>query len=138
VLTGAVLAACSDSGSDSSASSGTSASGTSSSAAVCDSADDLRTSLAALGDVDVVSQGTDALQQAFATVRTDLSDLGDQARGQFSGEVTAAEAAADDVQEALDAALAAPSAQTLGAAATAVGGLVTDAGALVTAVTSTC
>jgi hypothetical protein len=106
--------------------------------AVCQTADELRSSLAAVKDVDVVAQGTDGLKQAFAAVRSDLQQLRQDSAGQFSEQIDAVQADADAVQAAVDAAQSDPSAQTLGTVASSVGALVTGGTALVDAVGSTC
>jgi hypothetical protein len=132
VVVGVGLASCS-SGSNSET-----AAATSSGPAVCASADDLRTSLSALQDVQVVQDGTDALDEAWTTVRSDWSQLADDARNQYAEQVDGVQADADTVQAAVDQARAAPSAQTLGNAASAVTVFLQDAGALVDEVRSTC
>src|SRR4051794_4961539 len=124
------LAACS-SGSDSgtsAASSAASSAATSSGAGVCASADDLRTSLTALGDVQVVQQGTGALQSAWTTVQDAWGRFADDARAQYSAQVDTVQAEADAVGQAIDAAQATPSAGTLTTAATAVGAFLKSAG----------
>jgi hypothetical protein len=132
VVVGVGLTSCS-----SGSSSGTAAA-TSSGPDVCASADDLRTSLSALQDVKVVEDGTDALDEAWTTVRSDWAQLADDARGQYAEQVDGVQADADTVQAAVDQARAAPSAQTLGSAASAVALFLQDAGALVDQVRSTC
>ena len=132
VVVGMGLASCS-SGSDSET-----AAATSSGPAVCAAADDLRTSLSALQDVKVVEDGTDALDEAWTTVRGDWSQLADDARDQYAEQVDGVQADADTVQAAVDQARATPSAQTLGSAASAVAIFLQDAGALVDQVRSTC
>jgi hypothetical protein len=92
VVVGVGLASCS-SGSDS----GTAAA-TSSRPAVCGSADELRTSLSALQDVKVVEDGTDALNEAWTTVRSDWAQLADDARGQYAEQVDGVQADADTVR----------------------------------------
>lgn len=134
--------ACATSGTDSNAASAaassTSASAASASAAVCRAADDVRTSLAALQEVDVVQQGTDALEEAFGQLKSDLADLGDAARARYADEVQQVKTDTDAVGAALDQAKANPSAQTVGAAATAARTLVQDTQALLAAVSSSC
>lgn len=105
---------------------------------VCTSADDLRTSLAALQDVDVVQEGTGALDEAWTTVRSDWAQLADDARAQHADQVDGVQADVDAVQSAVETAQATPSSETLGAVASAVGVLLQDAGALVDEVSSTC
>jgi hypothetical protein len=122
----------------SSSSDGETAAATSSGAAVCASADDLRGSLAALGDVQVVQQGTDALDQAWTTVQDDWARFADDARAQHADEVDGVQADADAVQAAVETARADPGAGTLGALASEVQTFLKDAGALVDEVRATC
>ena len=131
VVVAVAITACSGSDASSSAAA-------SSSAVVCDAADELRTSLDALSDVQPVEDGTDAVRQAFASVKTDLAQLGTDARDEYAGEVDRVQADADAVQTAVDTAQGAPSAQTLGAVRSAVEVLVRDAGALVDEVSTSC
>lgn len=139
VLTLAVgtgLAACS-SGSDS-GTPAASAAASSSGADVCDSAGDLRTSLAALGDVEVVQEGTSGLEAAWTTVQDDWEQFADAARAEYGDQVDGVQAEADAVGQAVDAAQASPSAGTLGTAATAVGAFVRSAGDLVDEAGANC
>jgi hypothetical protein len=131
---------CTSSGTDtgtSSSAAGSSAAA-SSSAALCKAASDLRASLTALQQVDIVQQGTDAVQPAFDRVKKDISALADVARAQYKPQVVQVQADRDAVQVAVDAAKAAPNAQTLGALRAAVKKLVQDTQTLLTAVGSTC
>ena len=105
---------------------------------VCDSADALRTSLAELGDVQVVQEGTGALEAAWSAVQDDWARFADAARDEYRDEVDGVQAEADAVGDAVDAALSTPSADTLGAAASAVGAFLRGAGALVDETTSAC
>jgi hypothetical protein len=127
------LSGCSSSSDD-----GGTAAATSSSAAVCASADDLRGSLAALGDVQVVQQGTDALDQAWTTVQDDWARFADDARAQHADEVDGVQADVGAVQAAVDTARADPNAGTLGTLASEVQTFLKDAGALVDEVRATC
>jgi hypothetical protein len=111
---------------------------TSSGAAVCASADDLRGSLADLGDVQVVQQGTDAMDQAWTTVQDDWAKFADDARAQHADQVDGVQADVDAVQAAVDTARADPNAGTLGTLASEVRTLLQDAGALVDEVGATC
>jgi len=105
---------------------------------MCEAADDLQTSLAALSDVQPVEQGTDAVREAFASVKSDLSQLGTTARDEYADEGDRVQADADAVQTAVDTAQGAPSRETLGAVASAVEVLVRDAGAFVDEVRASC
>jgi hypothetical protein len=122
----------------SSSSDGETAAATSSDAAVCASADDLRGSLAALGDVQVVQQGTDALDQAWTTVQDDWARFADDARAQHADEVDGVQADVGAVQAAVDTARADPNAGTLGTLASEVRTFLQHAGALVDEVRATC
>lgn len=140
------LAACGTSGSSGSASNShsspatapASSSAPTASAALCRAADDLRTSLTALQQVDVVQQGTDALTQAFAQVKTDLTALTDAARSQYAQQIQQVKTDSAALQAAVDQAKATPSTQTVGAVATAARTLVQDAQALLATVSASC
>lgn len=143
MVVGAVVAACggysSTSGSGgTSTSSSAATSSTASNAAACQSAAQLRTSLTALKNVDVVQQGTDATQQAFATVKSNLQQLISDIKGQYAGQTAKLEADVAAVQTTLDAARADKTTQTLGALRGSVQTLVNDASALVNDVSSKC
>jgi hypothetical protein len=132
VVAGTGIAACSsDGGTESSAA-------TSSAADPCASADALRGSLTALGDVQVVEDGTEALQEAWTTVQDDWAALRDDAGDRYADQVDGVEAAADDVRSALDSAQDDASAQTLADVAASVGVFLQQADDLVTEVGSTC
>jgi len=133
VVVGAGLASCSSDGYG-----GSTAAATSSAADVCASADDLRDSLAALGDVQVVQEGTDAVQQAWATVQDDWAQLAEDAGDQYADQVDSVEADAGAVQSALETTQEEATPQTLAGVAGAVGVFLQDAGALVDEVGSTC
>jgi hypothetical protein len=127
VVLGAGLSACSsDEGTESSTPD------------VCASADALRGSLTALGEVQIAQEGTDALATAWTAVKEDWAQLADDARAQYADQVDGVQAAADAVQSALDSARNTPSAQTLGDTAAAVGVFRQDAAALAEEVRSTC
>ncbi|MGK5113951.1 MULTISPECIES: hypothetical protein [unclassified Geodermatophilus] len=132
VVVGVGLTACS-----SDSESGTSAA-TATTPSVCDSADDLRTSLAQLRDVQVVQEGTGALEEAWATVQDAWDQFADAARTEYSDDVDRVQASADGVQDALDEAQDTPSAATLSTAATATGLFLQDADALVDETEATC
>jgi hypothetical protein len=110
----------------------------SSSAELCSSADDLRSSLSDMGDVQVAADGTDALRQAFTEVGDDVARLADDAQDQFSDQVSGVESATADVAAAIRSLGSDPSAAALGTVGTAVQALVQDAGVLVDDVSSSC
>jgi hypothetical protein len=128
----ATLCACSsDSGTQSSAA-------TSSTPDVCASADEFRSSLTDLKDVDVVQQGTDALTATWTTVEENWTKLADDARATHADQVDRVQADADAVRSAVETAQDDTSAGTLSGAAAAVGVFLTDADTLLDQVGSTC
>jgi hypothetical protein len=107
-------------------------------AGLCSSADDLRSSISDLGDVQVVEDGTEEVRQTVSEVGDDVARLADEARDEFSDQVSAVEAAVGDLGSALDSLGSAPSAAALGEVRTAVRTLVEDAGVLLDDVSSSC
>jgi hypothetical protein len=105
---------------------------------VCAAADAFRGSLTELRDVQVVQEGTDALDSAWTSVEDAWTGLAEDARAEYGDQVDGVQASADDVRTALDDAQDQRSAQTLGNAATAVGVFLQDADALADEVDSTC
>ena len=132
VVVGAGLAACSEGYPQSPSAA------TSSTADVCGSADDLRASLTALGDVQVVQEGTDAVQQAWTTVQDDWAQLAEDAGDRYADQVDQVEAEAGAVQSAVETTQEESSAETVAAVAAAVGVFLQDAGELVDEVSSAC
>jgi hypothetical protein len=110
----------------------------SSDAGLCSSADDLRSSISDLGDVQVVEDGTEEVRQTVSEVGDDVTRLADEARDEFSDQVSDVEAAVGDLGSALDSLGSAPSAAALGDVRTAVRTLVEDAGVLLDDVSSSC
>ena len=119
-------------------SSAPSSAATSSAAEICASADRLRASLAALGDIQVLKEGTDAVQQKWTTVQDDWAQLSKEAGDRYAAQVDRVQADADAVQSAVRTTQQQSTPQTLTGVATAVGVFLQDAGALVQAVSSTC
>ncbi|HEX6424528.1 MAG TPA: hypothetical protein VFZ79_13680 [Acidimicrobiales bacterium] len=110
-----------------------------SSATVCDARADLESSLAALGEIDVPAEGTDAVEAAVDDVGDDVEAVADAAQEEVDDEV-------DDVQAAVDELEAAVTSfgeqETTGAAVAAVSRAVTDlavaTGALTEALSQEC
>jgi hypothetical protein len=132
VVVGAGLAACSEGYPESPTAA------TSSAADGCESADDLRASLTALGDVQVVQEGTDAVQEAWTTVQDDWAQLAKVAGEEYADQVDRVEADAGAVQSAVETTQEESTAETLAAVAGAVGLFLQDANALVDEVSSRC
>ena len=98
----------------------------------CDEVNALEDSLTSLTEVDLVSDGTDALQSAVSDVKTDL----DAAVSAVGAEL---EPAVDEVQTAfgdLESALESISSEGLGAAATEIGNTLAELGTALTGLTT--
>jgi hypothetical protein len=135
VLVGVVIAGCSSDPEPESSAAATSAEPT---ADVCDSADELRSSLSGLEDVDVLAGGTDALQAAWDDVQADWERFAADAGDEFADQVDGVQADADAVRAAVDSLQEGASVAVVADAATAVGAFLSGADALVDEVSSTC
>jgi len=120
-----VAGACSDDGGDESA-------------RACDARDDLSSSVEALGDVDVVADGTDEVGTAFDDVVAAVDELADASGDRLEDEVDAVQAEVDDVRAAVGSIgdqSAAAAAELVGAE---VGELVDSTSVLVEEASATC
>jgi hypothetical protein len=106
--------------------------------AVCSSTDALQASMSDLGDVQVVENGTAALEDAVASVRSDLQDVVDDATSQYATQVDGLQASFDALEDAAQSALATPSAATLSAVGASVTTLRNDVTAFADDIASTC
>lgn len=106
--------------------------------AVCSSIDDLRSSVAALTDVQVERGALDTFQKAFDKVRSNLSTVVKDAKREYADEVDAVEEAMSDLGTSLDAAVSGPTAANVAAVGAASQALGTSISTLVDAVDSTC
>jgi hypothetical protein len=70
--------------------------------AFCQSGDQLQADVAALGDIDVVAGGTDAIEDAFSTLRADADALVASGQDLATDEINALERAVDQLGAALD------------------------------------
>jgi hypothetical protein len=68
---------------------------------VCDQKDAVETAVTDLADIDVLSEGTDALNDNVANVKTELADLKTVASEDVQPEVDALDAAISDAEETL-------------------------------------
>lgn len=128
---GAVTAGCSSDGTRSSAES-------SAPPAVCSSTEGLQASVADLEDVQVVENGTAALQDAVTSVRSALQEVVDDATSEYATQVDDLQASFDAVQTAAGAALDAPSAATLNTVKSSVSALTNDVRSFADDVATTC
>ena len=98
----------------------------------------LQQSLRRLGDVDVRTQGLDALEARLRQVQQDANALARSARDDFGPEVLALKSAIARLQRAAQEAVAAPSAQSASDVAAEVSRVTSAFGALSDAVRSRC
>ena len=106
--------------------------------AVCSSVDALRSSVAALTDVQVERGALDTFQKAFDKVRSNLSTVVKDAKREYADEVDTVEEAMSDIGKSLDAAVSAPTAANVAAVGAASQALGTSVKALVDSISSTC
>jgi hypothetical protein len=106
--------------------------------AVCSSTDALQASMSDLGDVQVVQNGTAALEDAVASVRSDLKDVVDDATSQYATQADDLQASFDAVQAAAGAAVATPSAATLNAVTASITALTNEVTDFADDIASTC
>jgi hypothetical protein len=128
---GAVIAGCSSDGTSSSPE-------TTGPPALCSSTDALQASMTDLRDVQVVENGTAALEEAVASVRSDLENVVDDAKAEYSTQVDDLQAGFNAVQEATTVALNAPSGGTLSAVTSSIRALADDVNTFADDVASTC
>jgi hypothetical protein len=119
-------------------SAGTSSSAESTAPAVCSSTDVLQASMSDLRDVQVVENGTAALEDGVAAVQAALDDVVDDATSQYATQVDDLRASFDALQTAVGSALAAPSAGTLSAVTASVSSLDDEVTGFADDVASTC
>ena len=112
--------------------------GTSDPAAVCDDVDELRTSLAGLGDVSIDAGALATFQDQLDQVRSDVSTLINDAQDEYADEVDAVDQAVSDLTTTVRTAVDSPSAASLSAVRTARRVLTTSVSALGMAVQDTC
>jgi len=135
VLSAAFLAGCSSSTTTSNGGSSVSAA---SKSAVCNSADELKASIAGLKDVNIGANGMSAVSAQFTKIKQDSAALKADARGQYAPQVNALSGALDTLGTSLGSAKASPNAGTLSALASAAGSVVTAGTNLVTTVSGAC
>lgn len=111
-----VLGACGDDDDDQAASS------TTDEEALCDAVDTTEDDIRALGDIDVVAEGTDAVEASLTTIREDLAELRELAPDTAPDEAEAFDNALSSLGDAIsalgDESLTAASAQDVVAAGT--------------------
>ena len=107
--------------------------------AVCDSLDNITTSIEDIKSIDVTSPGAVSdLESGLAAIKSDLAALKTDAESQYATQVDAVDLAFTALTTSVDAAKADPTATTLGAAAAAVDPLTAAVQTLSDDVRSTC
>lgn len=106
--------------------------------AICSSVDSLESSVAGLTDITIDLGALAELESGLDEVKSDLSLVEDDASEEFADEVEAVQQATSDLGASLDAAVAAPSLETVSTVGPAVQTLGTSLKSLADAVKSTC
>jgi hypothetical protein len=125
VLAGALatvlaLSACGDDNDDQAGNSTAEATTTSTAEALCAAIDDVEQDVGALADIDVLADGTDAVEARLTTIREDLADIKELAPDAAPEEAEAFDSALESLDDAItalgDGSLTAESAQDVVAA----------------------
>jgi hypothetical protein len=132
VVIGLAVAACGDDSSDGGDSAPTSEE------AFCESGEQLETDVAALTDIDVVAEGTDAVEDAFSAIRADTDALVASGQDFAADDINALEQAVDELGSALDDLSGELTAANSADVLTAVSDIGTAATSLQTTLTETC
>ena len=128
LIVGLAVAACGDDSGDD----------VSSEEAFCQSGEQLETDVASLLDMDVVAEGTDAVEDAYSTIRDDADALVAAGQDIAADDVNAVEQAVDQLGSAVDDLSGELTTENASAVATAVSDLGTAAQGLQTTLTETC
>jgi hypothetical protein len=97
-----------------------------------------RASIAELGDVQVVENGTLALEDAVASVQSDLQEVADDGTSQYSAQVDGLRADFDQLQAAAGSALDMPSTASVTAVTSAASALADDVSRFEDDLATTC
>jgi hypothetical protein len=107
--------------------------------AVCGSADQLKSSVDKLKDIDVTeTNGIDELKSQLETIDGDLDQFTNDAKSEFSSEVDTVTQAFEALETSVQAAIADPTSDTVAAAVSALSVFSTGVKALITDVKETC
>ena len=106
--------------------------------AFCSAGDSLESNIEGLGDIDLVSEGTNALDQQFSAIQSDLDELRDSGSDVAADEIAALETAVDALGDDLNALGDDISAESASAVGDSLNSVVTTAQAVVTRLQSTC
>lgn len=106
--------------------------------AFCAAGDSLESNIAGLSDIDVVNEGTDAVDEQFAAIQSDLDELRDSGSDVAAGEIDALESAVDQLGDDLDALGDDISPDAASAVGASVSGVASAAQAVVDTLATTC
>lgn len=104
----------------------------------CEAGDSLQTDINALATLDVISEGTDGLEERFSTIKADLDQLNESGSDVASDEISALETAVDDFGDAVDDLGDDISVEGAKTAGTALTGIVAAANGVFDKLSSTC
>jgi hypothetical protein len=114
-------------------------SGGSDTPAVCGSLDSLKSSVDKVKDTDITSSGAlSDLESGLTGIRSDLTDVKDDAKSEFASQIDTAEKSYGTLKTNVEAAKSNVSAATLAAAGSALSAFGTDVSKLVQDIESTC
>lgn len=106
--------------------------------AVCQTLDDLGSSVEDLQDVEIGENALSAVRDELSDIQAELGQLSEDASGEYSGEIDAVRSAADSLESSVEAATASPSSASLAAVADDVRSLGSAFGNLSEALGDTC
>jgi hypothetical protein len=118
--------------------SGLAAGCSSSKPAYCTDADQLKTSVQNLGNVDVAKNGLDSLKTALSSVRTSANAFATDAKSEFAPQTTALKNSLSSLDTAIKSVVGQPSAATVAAIGPAVSQVKTSASDLENAASGKC
>ena len=128
LIVGLAVAACGDDCDD----------GASSEEAFCQSGEQLETDISSLLDMDIVAEGTDAVSDAYSTIRDDTDALVAAGQDFAADDINAVEQAVDELGSAVDDLSGDLTSDNASAVLTAISDLGTAAEGLETTLTETC
>jgi hypothetical protein len=106
--------------------------------AFCDAGDSLQSNIETIGDIDIVSGGTDAVTERFEAIESDLTQLQDSGSDVASDEISALDSALDDLGSALEGLSGGVSVEDAQQLATSVSAVVSAASNVIERLSTTC
>jgi hypothetical protein len=106
--------------------------------AYCTAADQLKTSVQNLGNVDIATKGLDSLKTALTSVQTSANTFASEAKSAFAPQITALQGTLSGLETAINSAQGQLSASAVAAVGSSVRQVKESAGDLATAVSDKC